>query len=195
VETEKRISSLSSGNKKKVAIVQALQHEPRLLILDEPTNGLDPLVQNTLYEILREEHQKGVTIFLSSHVLSEVQRLCDRVAIIKEGRILGVETVDSMRKSLYKQVKVEFTSEKDAEAFFAEISATAALKPDPEGRVRMDGASAIVRKERTLAFLYRGDLKSIVRRVAASSFENLWMEEPSLEEVFLHYYENGGGTT
>jgi len=110
VETEKKISSLSSGNKKKLAILQALIHEPELLVLDEPTSGLDPLMQNRLYEILKAENKKGVTIFFSSHVLSEVQKMCDIVAILKEGRIIKTEAIDSLRSSLYKKVCIEFSS-------------------------------------------------------------------------------------
>ena len=93
VEVNRKIEDLSTGNRKKVAIVQALLHEPRLLILDEPTGGLDPLMQNRFFDVLKDENSKGVTIFFSSHILSEVQKMCDRVAIIREGRILRVERI------------------------------------------------------------------------------------------------------
>ncbi len=171
VDRTKRIGALSTGNKKKLAVVQALLHEPRLLILDEPTTGLDPLVQNRLYELLREENARGVTVFLSSHVLSEVQKLCDRVAIIKEGRILRTETIEHLRGSLYKEIRVEFTRAEDAEAF------------DPPD------SAAVRREDRQVSFLYSGRADDLLRLLVRYGIENLWMDEPDLEKVFLHFYE------
>lgn len=165
----KRIAELSSGNKKKVAIVQALLHNPRLLILDEPTSGLDPLMQNVFFDVLREEHQQA-TIFLSSHVLSEVQRLCNKIAIIKQGRILKVEKVDQLRKEQYKAVTVEF--ERDHEPSF-----------------NMPGIVALERTACQDKFMFKGDLKELLQVLSRSAIENVLIEEPSLEDIFMHYYE------
>lgn len=172
VDMGKRIDSLSTGNKKKVAIVQALLHQPQLLILDEPTGGLDPLMQNRFFEVLRQENKKGTTIFFSSHILSEVQKICDRVAIIKEGRILKIEEVDKLRSSIYKKVKIEFG------------------KDDQLCELKLPGAANPVFKNNQLELLYGGKMGALISKLAERQVENLWIEEPSLEEVFMHYYEN-----
>jgi len=171
IDRSRRISALSTGNKKKLAVAQALLHKPDLLILDEPTAGLDPLIQNRLFELLREENARGVTIFFSSHVLSEVQKLCDRVAIIKEGRILRIESVDRLRGSLYKEVRVEFVHPEDAATF----------EPPESAAVRRDG--------RQVSFLYNGRVDNLLRLFVPLEIENLWMDEPDLDDVFLHFYE------
>jgi len=171
VETDKKIRALSSGNKKKVAIVQALLHEPELLILDEPTAGLDPLMQNRLYDLLREENRKGTTIFFSSHVLSEVQKMCDSVAIIKEGRILKVESVDALRGDQYKTIRIEFRNEADAIAF------------------QMPGIAAVSRRDKQVEFIIAGNISQVNRTIAKYDIENMWMDDPSLEDIFLHFYE------
>ena len=171
LDTGKRVGALSSGNKKKLAIVQAMMHRPSLLILDEPTSGLDPLIQNTLYDLLREENARGTTLFFSSHVLSEVQKMCDRVAIIKEGRILQVETVDRLRGSQYKEIRIEFHDENGAAAF------------------ELEDAAGVSRHGKQVDFLYKGDIGDIIRRLAAQEIDNLWMDEPDLDDVFLHFYK------
>jgi ABC-2 type transport system ATP-binding protein len=170
VDRRRRIHALSMGNKKKVGIVQALLHEPRLLILDEPTSNLDPLMQRKFFELLRAENKKGVTIFFSSHVLSEVQRLCDRVAIIKEGRILKVEDMAALRGNEFRRVRISFRAGQEAE-------------------VRLPGVVHSSREHGILNLLYNGDVNALVRLLAGREIENLWLEEPSLEEVFMHYYE------
>ncbi|MDI6880749.1 MAG: ABC transporter ATP-binding protein [Desulfitobacteriaceae bacterium] len=171
VELGKRIDSLSLGNKKKVAIIQALLHEPKLLILDEPTGGLDPLMQNRFFELLKEENGKGTTIFLSSHILSEVERMCDRVAIIKEGRILQVESVEKLRNNKFKKIKVELRAAEIGQAF------------------ELPGMTNRVVKHGQVEFLYNGRINDIIQRLAAEDVANVLIEEPSLEEVFMHYYE------
>ncbi len=165
----KRIVELSYGNKKKVAIVQALLHSPRLLIFDEPTSGLDPLMQNIFFEVLREENQRA-TIFLSSHVLSEVQRFCHTIAIIKQGKILKVEEIEQLRKEQFKIVTVEFEQE-DEPAF------------------DMPGIIALDRSARQHKFMFKGNLKELLNVLSHSDVENLLIEEPSLEDIFMHYYE------
>lgn len=174
VESNKKIDSLSTGNKKKVAIVQALLHEPRLLILDEPTGGLDPLMQNKFFEVLKEENQKGVTIFFSSHILSEVQKMCSRVAIIKEGRILKVGAVEELTGNKFKKVRVEFKSDQMSESF------------------KLNGMRDVKLLERGIEFLFSGRMDEMLRKLNEREVENLWIEEPTLDEVFMHYYEKEG---
>ena len=171
LDLNKKIDDLSFGNKKKVAIVQALLHEPQLLILDEPTGGLDPLMQNRFFEILQEENKKGVTIFFSSHILSEVQRLCDRVAIIKEGRILKTEHIEKLSENKYRRVKVEFNREESAKAF--NLNGMVDKKVD----------------KNHIEFLFDGKMNDAISYIGDFSIDNLWIEEPSLEDVFMHYYE------
>ena len=171
VETTKRIDSLSFGNKKKVAIVQALLHSPRLLVLDEPTGGLDPLMQIKFFEVLREEKAKGTTIFFSSHILSEVEKMCDRVAIIKEGKILKTESIEKLRSNKYRKVKLEHA----AEERFDDLG--------------LSGITALSTQDRFTEFLYSGDINDIISMLAQRKLDNLWIEELSLEEIFMHYYE------
>lgn len=165
-----KIEDLSFGNRKKVGIVQALLHKPRLLILDEPTSGLDPLIQNTFFDILEEERKKGVTIFFSSHILSEVQRMCDRVAIIKEGRLIKVETIENLTKNRIKNVTLSLDNAENI-------------------NIQLNG---IIKKElrgKNLTLLYSGDMKELISAINEVSFRDVLIEEPSLEEVFMHYYE------
>lgn len=169
----KPIHSLSLGNKKKVGIIQSLLHQPRLLILDEPTSGLDPLMQKRFFDVLREENSRGTTIFFSSHVLSEVQRLCNRVAIIREGQILKIEEMDQLRGSQF--LKVRFT-----------------LADSSPGDISIPGAIHTTRDNGAWHMLFNGDINKLVKTLAGYDLLNLWVEEPSLEEVFLHYYEKGG---
>lgn len=172
VEVSRKIEDLSTGNRKKVAIVQALLHEPRLLVLDEPTGGLDPLMQNRFFDVLKEENSRGITIFFSSHILSEVQKMCDRVAIIREGRILRVERIQELRSKTYKKVKIEFKDE-------------AAVSFSVEGMTNAE------RNGRQVSFLYNGEMDTLIRKLSGYEVSNLWMEEPELEEIFLHFYEKG----
>lgn len=171
LDPSRKIEDLSFGNKKKVAIVQALQHQPVLLILDEPTGGLDPLMQSRFFEVLRDERQKGTTIFFSSHILSEVQKLCDRVALIKEGRIIRVDQVNKLRSAKYKKIKIEFENETEARRFNL-----------------LQGITELDRQGRFLEFLYAGDVNDFIHNLAERDTENLWIEEPSLEQVFMNYY-------
>lgn len=166
----RKIEDLSFGNRKKVGIVQALLHEPKLLILDEPTSGLDPLMQNIFFELLTEERKKGTTIFFSSHILSEVQKMCDRVAIIKEGKLVKIETIENLTKNKVKNIKI--TLEWPGQVDF-----------------NLEG---IVKKEvngNEIRLLYGGNLKELLNRLHNFPIQDLLIEEPTLEEVFMHYYE------
>ena len=174
LDMSRRIDDLSTGNKKKVAIVQAFLHRPELLILDEPTNGLDPLIQNQLFELLSEEKKRGVTVFFSSHILSEVQRMCDRVAIIKEGRILRVEEIADIRSRTHKHVRA--------------VSDTPAAWSDFD----LAGASEIGTKGAEITFWYSGAMGALMESLAARPVGNVWIEDPSLEEIFMHDYRKEG---
>jgi len=174
LDVTRRIDDLSTGNKKKVAIVQAFLHRPELLILDEPTSGLDPLIQNQLFELLSAEKKRGITIFFSSHILSEVQRMCDRVAIIKEGRILRVEEIADIRGRTHKHVRA--------------VSNT----PDAWKGFTLPGASEIEVKGAEIAFWYSGAMGALMEALSERPIDNIWIEDPSLEEIFMHDYRKEG---
>lgn len=171
LDLKKRIDDLSFGNKKKVGIVQGLLHDPKLIILDEPTSGLDPLMQQKFFDLLREENQKGATILLSSHVLSEVQRLCSRVAIIKDGQIIKLEKMSDLTENNYKKFKIEMKEDIRREYF------------------EMAGINNLAVDGRKVSFLFKGNINLILKKLAYVEIQNIWIEEPSLEEVFIHYYE------
>lgn len=171
LDLTKKIDDLSLGNKKKVGIVQGLLHEPKLIILDEPTSGLDPLMQQKFFDLLEKENKKGATILFSSHILSEVQRLCDRVAIIKDGKIVTVEKISTLKENTYKKFKIETSSHMEKEHF------------------KIEGVNQLEQDGNTISFLFRGNINSIMKKVAEIEIENLWVEEPDLEEIFMHYYE------
>ena len=172
LDTARKVDELSFGNRKKVAIVCALQHRPELLVLDEPTGGLDPLMQMEFFDILRERNREGTTIFLSSHVLSEIQRNCTRAAIIRDGRIIACDSVDVLAKTNAKRITVHGTVNVE------HLSGV---------RDRKDG-------EDSISFLYSGDMNSLLRTLSAGQVRDLAVTEPDLEEVFLHYYEKDGET-
>jgi ABC-2 type transport system ATP-binding protein len=173
LDITKKIDDLSLGNKKKVGIVQGLLHSPKLIILDEPTSGLDPLMQQKFFELLEEENKRGATILFSSHILSEVQRLCNRVAIIKEGKIVTVEKISTLKENNYKKFTVD-TSVQLEQNFF-----------------NMAGVNNILVNGKTTSFLFKGNINQVMRKIAEIDIENLWIEEPNLEEIFMHYYEKG----
>ncbi|WHY67059.1 ABC transporter ATP-binding protein [Neobacillus sp. SuZ13] len=171
LDLNKKIDDLSLGNKKKVGIVQGLLHEPKLIILDEPTSGLDPLMQQKFFELLEEENKKGATILFSSHILSEVQRLCNRVAIIKEGKIVTVEKISTLQENNYKKFKVETKVPLDPNYF------------------NINGTNNLEVKDNITSFLFKGNINAIMKKLADIELVNLWIEEPDLEEIFMHYYE------
>lgn len=170
LDTEKRVEELSLGNRKKVSIVCALQHKPRLCILDEPTSGLDPLMQKEFFDILNERHREGTTIFLSSHVLSEIQKHCSRAAVIKEGNLIALDKVENLAKTHTKRVTLHGVT-----------SVPETLLPKS---VEVSGDS--------VTFLYRGDMKILLGTVVALPIYDMTVTEPNLEEIFMHYYERGG---
>jgi ABC-2 type transport system ATP-binding protein len=171
LDLTKKIDDLSLGNKKKVGIVQGLLHEPKLIILDEPTSGLDPLMQQKFFELLEEENKKGATILFSSHILSEVQRLCNRVAIIKEGKIVTVEKISTLKENNYKKFKIDTKATLENDYF------------------NLPGVTKFERKGSVISFLFRGNINDVLKKIATIEITNLWIEEPDLEEIFMHYYE------
>lgn len=172
LDTSRKIDDLSFGNRKKVAIVCALQHRPELLVLDEPTSGLDPLMQKEFFDILRERNKEGTTIFLSSHVLSEIQRNCTRAAIIRDGRMIACDSVDALSKTNAKRITVHG-------------------KIDLE---HLGGIRDIKETKDSVNFLYSGDMGSLLRTLSSGQVDDLTVTEPDLEEIFMHYYEKDGET-
>lgn len=170
LDLTRKIDDLSFGNRKKVGIVQSLLHEPKLLILDEPTSGLDPLMQQKFFELLQAENRKGVTVFFSSHILSEVQKLCSRVAFIKEGRIIRLEKMSELQSGSWRRFRLETRGTPKAEDF------------------RLAGVSDLSLQGREVSFLFRGELDAMLRRLADIGLRGISIEEPSLEEIFLHDY-------
>ena len=170
LDTSRKVDELSFGNRKKAAIVCALQSDPALLILDEPTGGLDPLMQHEFFDIIRERNRKGATVFLSSHVLSEVQRNCTRAAVIREGKIIACDSVDALAKTNAKRISVR-------------------------GRVDLEGLDGIRDRkavENGVSFLYSGDMNRLIQRLSEGEISELSVSEPDLEEIFLHYYGKEG---
>lgn len=170
LDTTKKVEELSFGNRKKVAIVCALQSNPRLCILDEPTSGLDPLMQREFFTILKERHADGATIFLSSHILSEIQRNCTRAAIIREGKMIACDTVEALSRTNAKRVHIQGD---------VNVSSLAGVKD-------------IQQIEGGISFLYGGDVNILLQELSKQHILDLSISEPDLEEIFMHYYLDGG---
>lgn len=170
LDLKRRIDDLSYGNKKKVGIVQGLLHSPRLIILDEPTAGLDPLMQQKFFNLIREENQRGATVFFSSHILGEVQRLCNRVAIIKEGRVIKLQDIKTLQRDNYKKIRIAGEN-LDQTAF------------------GFSGVTNLSQENGVLSFFYKGDINQVTRVLSGMDLQDVVIEEPTLEEIFIHYYE------
>src|SRR5690554_3389014 len=171
LDTSRKIRDLSFGNKKKVGIVAGLLHSPKLIILDEPTSGLDPLMQETFFEILKEENEKGATILFSSHILSEVQKMCDRIAILKEGEVISLESIHELRSSTYKKIQLR------------------TQEPVSKQEFTLEGVSEFKQQENEISFMYKGNVNSLINSFSNLEIVDIFIEEPSLEEIFMHYYE------
>lgn len=172
-DVDVKIGSLSQGNKQKVGIVQALLHQPQLAILDEPTNSLDPLVRHEVYRILEEARSLGTTVFFSSHVLAEAERICDRVAIIREGELSRVGTVDELKAISPRRMKVCFDG-------YVPLDELAAIPGVSDARVNGD--------PNTVDLMVRGNMDTIVKVAARHNVRDFYSEDVSLEEIFLGYY-------
>jgi len=171
IDPSRKFKEYSKGNKQKIGLVIALQHRPELLILDEPTSGLDPLVQQTFYELIREAKAEGRTVFLSSHILSEVEKTCDRVAIIRDGRLVRVDRVEALRDLAHHQVELRFAGEVPVGAFAA-----------------LDGVSDVAADDHVLRMRVSGPIAPVVRAAAAYELIDFVSREPTLEETFLAQY-------
>ena len=179
LDMNRKVNELSFGNRKKVAIVAALQHKPELYILDEPTSGLDPLMQREFFEIMKEKNEEGATVFLSSHILSEIQKNCNRAAIIREGKIIACDTVDSLGKTSAKRVSVNGNVKVEDLAKLVDVRD---IKTNAvEGEDVRGG----------LNFLYGGEINDLVAFLGGFDISDLNVSEPDLEDIFMHYYEGG----
>jgi ABC-2 type transport system ATP-binding protein len=172
LELDRKIRELSKGNRQKVGLVQAFMHDPELVILDEPTSGLDPLIQQKFYKMISEEKENGRTVFLSSHVLAEVEHICDRVAIIKEGKLVLVDRIDALKDRVGKVLSVTFNDHVPREEL--ELPSIEELEGD----------------DRIYTMKVRGDIDEVIKRVAAHSVQSMTVETYSLEELFLELYDN-----
>lgn len=170
LDENKKIQELSLGNRKKVGIVCALQHKPRLYILDEPTSGLDPLMQREFFTLLEERSREGATIFLSSHVLSEIQRHCTRAGIIREGRLIACDKVSELSKTNARRVTIHG---------FADIT-------------QLKGIRDLQKLSHGISFLYSGNIQELLTVLSQAPLTEVTIAEPDLEEIFLHYYTEGG---
>lgn len=165
----RKAGELSLGNKKKMCIVMALLSSPKFIVLDEPTVGLDPLIKREFFKIIEEEKKRGASILISSHTLTDIQRLCDRVAIIKAGKIIAVEEMQQLKTKRLKQVTIE-TSYSHPEITLSGVS-----------DVKVDGTQ--------IKFNYNGEMKKLVKYLNSIDLDNISIEDAGLEEMFLHFYE------
>lgn len=170
LELDRKVGELSLGNRKKVGIVAAMQHKPSLYILDEPTSGLDPLIQREFFALLRERNEEGATVFLSSHVLSEIGRYCTRAGILREGRLIKEDSVDKLTGTGVKRVTLHGADRL------------------PE----IDGMRDVNISVSGMSFLYSGRADALVKALAGLSFEDITLTDPDIEDVFMHYYEREG---
>ncbi len=168
VDMNKKISELSLGNLKKVGVVLTLMHEPKIIIMDEATHGLDPLMQEEFYEILKEEKKKGNTIFFSSHILTEIRRICDKVAIIKEGKIVNLEEMSNIENNHILKIKIK---SKDSNKIIKEL--------------KLENLS----DDNQLEFIYKEDINELIKKLSKYDISKLLIEELSIEEIFMHYYK------
>lgn len=165
IDTNKRFKELSLGNKKKVAILQAFVHKPHYLVLDEPTNGLDPLIQQKFYSLLEDHRRTGAVVLFSSHVLSEVEKVCQRFGMIKEGKMIKEGDVNTLKELTYKVVEIR--------GFSGTINGY-------EGKINRNGITFHVKIE---------ELKDFLKRVTEHEFEDIEIKNPTLENIFLKYYK------
>jgi ABC-2 type transport system ATP-binding protein len=170
----RRIQGLSMGNKQKLGLLQAFMHKPELLILDEPTNGLDPLMQHEFYDLLTETKKEGRTIFLSSHILPEVEKVCDRVGIIRQGKLVTVETIETLKSHSVRQLEIHFARAIPMEKFN-----------------NVPGIRDILVQDKLLTCNVVGSLDALVKAAAQFEVINIISHEPSLEDIFMTYYNEG----
>ncbi len=169
IDVNKRFEQLSFGNRKKISIACALIHSPKLIILDEPSNGLDPVIRINLYELLKEEQKNGSSIFFSSHVLSEVQKFCTRIGLIKEGKLIRETAAEDFTDVGYRQVRIECDETIDFSA--------------------LSGIAGIVKNDKSVQFMYSGNPNHLLKLLGNYTIKSIHIEEPELESVFMHYFK------
>ncbi|MFP4479190.1 MAG: ATP-binding cassette domain-containing protein [Candidatus Izemoplasmatales bacterium] len=167
LDLSRKVGDLSSGNKKKVAIVSALIYQPKILFFDEPTLGLDPLIQTVFFDLIEKEKERGATIFFSSHVLSDVQKICDRVGIIKEGKLIKIENIEDIMKARAKNIRIQ--------------SDDFDLKED-------ENIVNLKKIKDSYHFTYKGKIKELLKTIESYNIQDISITEPTLEEIFMHYY-------
>lgn len=170
LDLSKKVGELSLGNRKKVGIVAAMQHKPRLYILDEPTSGLDPLIQREFFDLMKERREQGATVFLSSHVLSEIGRYCDRAGILRGGRLIREDSVDKLTGAGIKRVILRGAQQTPA----------------------IDGIKDVKLSDTNLSFLYSGRADELIAALAKMKFDDITLTDPDIEDVFMHYYAKEG---
>jgi ABC-2 type transport system ATP-binding protein len=180
LDMTKRVRDYSTGNKRKLGLVLALMHKPELLILDEPTSGLDPLMQQEFHQMMLEARSEGRTVFLSSHVLSEVQAICNRVGILGDGQLKAVESVERLMHAGFRHVAMQFREP---------------VPTEWQAQIQAAGGSDVVVADKTITFKLYGDFDPVLRAVSSGYIADIRVTEPSLEEIFLTFYGNGSRTT
>lgn len=173
LDTNKKVEQLSLGNRKKLGIICAIQHNPKLYFFDEPTSGLDPVIQKEFFNILDEKHKQGASILLSSHVLGEISRFCEKAAVIKDGHIIACDTVENFSKAGYKIIRLA-----DVKNMQAVCSIDDVFNPYAEGN--------------NLTFSYRGDIKNLLGELSKAEFKDILISDPDFEESVIHYYTREG---
>ena len=190
LDTEKKVDFLSLGNRKKAGIICAIQHRPELLIMDEPTSGLDPLMQREFFKILEELNEQGTTIFLSSHILSEVQAHCRTAAFIKDGRIIISDKVEKLEETGAKKVILKGAISEKLTGELKRINTDVKNKGEKAAEKRMEDYVTDLKIETDFAaFLYNGDISRLLTLLAAEKLRDVSITEPTMEEIFMNYYE------
>lgn len=173
LDTNKKVEQLSLGNRKKLGIICAIQHNPKLYFFDEPTGGLDPVIQKEFFDILDEKHKQGASILLSSHVLGEISRFCEKAAVIRDGHIIACDTVENFSKAGYKIIRLA-----DVKKMQAVCSIDGVFNPYAEGD--------------NLTFSYSGDIKNLLGELSKAEFKDILISDPDFEESVIHYYTREG---
>lgn len=173
LDTNKKVEQLSLGNRKKLGIICAIQHNPKLYFFDEPTSGLDPVIQKEFFDILEEKHQQGASILLSSHVLGEISRFCEKASVIKDGHIIACDTIENFSKAGYKIIRLA-----DVKNMQMIYSINGVFNPYAEGD--------------NLTFSYSGDIKNLLGELSKAEFKDILISDPDFEESVIHYYTREG---
>ncbi len=173
-DMDMELAELSSGNKQKIGLIQAFMSKPRLLILDEPTSGLDPLMQQEFFRLIEEARENGQTVFASSHILPVVERICDRVGIIRKGKLVAVEEIDDLKEGMLRSLEIQF-----------------AERPPEERFRKLPGVEEVNFEDSRLRCKVVGRLDDLIKEAASYEVINVISHEPNLEEIFLKYYEGG----